>query len=397
LINCFLEEKLGMKILFLDQTGQIAGAEQVLLDVAYPYRDCSLVGLFETGPLVAALEKRGITVQVLASEPLNIRRESGLLKGLSSLNRLLPLVKRVACLSQTYDLVYANTPKALVVAALALCFSRPFQRRPLVYHLHDILSGEHFSAVNRNLLVWLANTFASRIIAVSYATKAAFIAAGGRAELVEVIYNGFDIEKFRGYEAESFFLRQQLELEGKFVVGHFSRLSPWKGQHILIQALTHCSAEVVAVLVGDALFGEDAYLQELQAQVEALGLGERVKFLGFRSDIAQLMAACHVVAHTSIAPEPSARVLIEAMLTGKALIATRDGGTVELVEDGTTGWLVAPADPVALATMIMRLKQQPEQRMHIAQQAQQVAGQRFGLAQAIGQVDRALQTVLATT
>jgi glycosyltransferase involved in cell wall biosynthesis len=191
-----------------------------------------------------------------------------------------------------------------------------------------------------------------------------------------------------------FFLRKQLGLEQHFIVGHFSRLSPWKGQHVLIEALTYCPSEVIALIVGDALFGEDDYLQQLHQQVQALGLQHRVKFLGFRTDIPQLMAACHVIAHTSIAPEPSARVLIEAMLSGKPLIATREGGTVELVEDGTTGWLVSPANAVELASMIMKLQTQPEQSTQIAHQAQRLASLRFDLERAVSQVGKTLKAAL---
>jgi len=65
---------------------------------------------------------------------------------------------------------------------------------------------------------------------------------------------------------------------GILVVGHFSRLSPWKGQHILIQALNHCSDDMIAFFVGDALFGEQEYIQQLHQQVTELELGDRFAF-----------------------------------------------------------------------------------------------------------------------
>ena len=65
-----------------------------------------------------------------------------------------------------------------------------------------------------------------------------------------------------------------------FVVGHFSRLSPWKGQHVLIDALQHCPPQIKIVLVGSALFGEESYVQQLHTQIERLGLGDRVQFFG---------------------------------------------------------------------------------------------------------------------
>ncbi|MEL6247254.1 MAG: glycosyltransferase family 4 protein [Cyanobacteria bacterium J06627_15] len=382
-----------MKILFLDQTGKLAGAEQVLLDVAYPYRQTSLVALFEGGPFEQALKDRNIPVRVLTDTPLEVRRESSLWQGLSSLKQLTPLVQRVAQLSQQYDLIYANTPKALVVGALAHLITH----RPLVYHLHDILSLDHFSKANRQLLVTLANRCATRIIAVSHATKAAFIEAGGQGDRVEVIYNGFDVDKFRGWELEGFFLRRQLDLDHRFVVGHFSRLSPWKGQHILIEALTRCPKNMVALLVGDALFGETQYVQQLRRQVAALGLKDRVHFLGFRGDIPQLMASCDLITHTSVAPEPSARVLIESMLSGRPLVASCTGGTSELVENGHTGWLVPPADSTVLASTLTKLYDRPVEAAQIAKQGQHVAQQRFDLGSAIATLQQTLSTLSPLT
>ncbi|MEO0540562.1 MAG: glycosyltransferase family 4 protein [Cyanobacteria bacterium P01_A01_bin.105] len=382
-----------MKILFLDQTGKLAGAEQVLLDVAYPYRHTSLVALFEGGPFEQALRDRNIPVQVLTDTPLDVRRESSLWQGVMSLAQLAPLVQRVVALSQHYDLIYANTPKAMVVGSLAHLLTH----RPLVYHLHDILSLEHFSQANRQLLVTLANRCATRVIAVSHATKRAFIEAGGKGDPVEVIYNGFDIEKFRGWELEGFFLRRQLELDHRFVVGHFSRLSPWKGQHVLIDALPSCPQNMVALLVGDALFGETDYVQQLRQQVQALGLKDRVHFLGFRGDVPQLMAACDLITHTSTAPEPSARVLIESMLSGRPLVATQTGGTGELVEDGHTGWLVPPADAVALASTLTKLYDRPIQAAQVAKRGQHVAQQRFGLEGALTSLQQTLSPLSPIT
>ncbi|MEO1593145.1 MAG: glycosyltransferase family 4 protein [Cyanobacteria bacterium J06632_22] len=382
-----------MKILFLDQTGKLAGAEQVLLDVAYPYRHTSLVALFEGGPFEEALRDRNIPVEVLTDTPLEVRRESSVWQGLSSLKFLMPLVQRVVQLSQHYDVLYANTPKAMVVGALAQLLTQ----KPLVYHLHDILSLEHFSQANRQLLVTLANRCATKIIAVSHATKRAFIEAGGNGERVEVIYNGFDVDKFRGWELEGFFLRRQLELDQRFVVGHFSRLSPWKGQHVLIEALPRCPQNMVVLLVGDALFGETDYVRRLRRQVSMLKLEDRVHFLGFRGDVPQLMATCDLITHTSTAPEPSARVLIESMLSGRPLVASRTGGTSELVDDGHTGWLVPPSDSLALASTLTKLYDRPVQTAQIAKQGQRIAQDRFGLEQAIASLQQTLNALMPVT
>ncbi|QLE41451.1 glycosyltransferase family 4 protein [Nostoc sp. C052] len=365
-----------MKILFLDQSGKPGGAELCLIDIAKPYGDRALVGLFADGPFKDLLQQNNIPVEVLATQAIQVRKESSLLQGFKSLGQLAPLIIKVVKKARKYDLIYANTQKALVVGALASFFSR----RPLVYHLHDILSKEHFSQTNLRIAINLANRFASLVIANSQASKTAFVQAGGKQNIIEVIYNGFDPKTYQPDESDINKLQQQLELQGKFVVGHFSRLAPWKGQHILIDALAKCPPEVTVILVGDALFGEQEYVQNLHQQVTQLGLENRVKFLGFCSDIPQLMSACNLVAHTSTSPEPFGRVIVEAMLCGKPVVAAKAGGVMELVEHGINGFLVTPGEPQELAQVIITCLHETEITATIASNARTTASLRFDVA-----------------
>ena len=362
-----------MKIFFLDQSGKPGGAELCLIDIAKPYKDRCLVGLFAEGSFRNLLQQNHIPVQVLTTQAIEVRKESSLAQGLGSLGQLIPLIAKVVQQAREFDLIYANTQKALVVGALASFFSR----RPLVYHLHDILSPEHFSKTNRSIAVTCANRFASLVIANSQASQAAFVAAGGRPDITKVVYNGFDKKNYQSQESDVRQIRQQLGIDGQFVVGHFSRLAPWKGQHILIEALAKSPQQVTAILVGDALFGEQEYVQHLHQQVTRLGLENRVKFLGFRSDIPLLMSACDLVAHTSTAPEPFGRVIVEGMLCGTPVVAAKAGGAIELVEHGVNGFLVTPAKPDELAQVITTCLKEPEKTATIAENAQAIARQRF--------------------
>lgn len=378
-----------MKPLFLDQSGNLGGAELCLLDIAKPFAPHALVCLLADGPFRQRLEAEGISVAVVGKGPIRVRKASGLAQGVASLNQLLPMVQQTAQRAKSCDLIYANTPKALIVGALASALAH----RPLVYHLHDIISPEHFSATNRRLLVGLANRFARRVIANSEASRAAFVAAGGQAHKVAVVYNGFCPATYQVPPTTVDQLRQDLQLEGKFAVGHFSRLSPWKGQHVLIEALAHCPDNVMALLVGDALFGEDDYVQQLHRQVDQLGLGDRVKFLGFRADIPHLMAVCDLITHTSTAPEPFGRVIVEAMLCGKPVIAAQAGGAEELVDHGTTGWLSPPGNPQKLAELISTAQDTPETAAAMAQRGQHVARDRFCLDTTNQQIQHLLTTI----
>jgi len=362
-----------MKILFLDQSGKPGGAELCLIDIAKPYRDRSLVGLFADGDFKSLLQQNHIPVEVFATQAIQVRKESSLTQGLKSLRQIAPLITKVVKRAIEYDLIYANTQKALVVGALASLFSR----RPLVYHLHDILSKEHFSQTNLRIAITLANRFASLVIANSQASQTAFVQAGGNPDIIEVVYNGFEPKIYQTSELEINQLKQQLKLEEQFVVGHFSRLAPWKGQHILIAALAECPPQVTALLVGDALFGEQDYIQQLHQKVAEMGLENRVKFLGFRSNIPQLMAACDLVAHTSTSPEPFGRVIIEAMLCGRPVVAAKAGGAIELVEHGINGFLVTPGEPQELAQVINTCLQETETTATMANYARTSASQRF--------------------
>ncbi|MGF1492528.1 MAG: glycosyltransferase family 4 protein [Microcoleaceae cyanobacterium] len=377
------------KILFLDQSGKLGGAELSLLDVAEPYRETCLVGLFADGTFRQALEHRHIPVDILTEQTIQVQKENGVLKSLGSFRTLIPLIGKVTQLARQYDVIYTNTQKAFVVGAIASALGR----RPLVYHLRDILSVEHFSQTNLKVAVTLANLFADVVIANSEATRQAFIDAGGRANLTTVIYNGFQTEKYQVPTAKVNQIRQNLGVENQFVIGHFSRLSPWKGQHILLEALPHCPENMTVLLLGDALFGEDEYVDQLHQTVERLQLQDRVKILGFQTDIIPLMAASDMITHTSTAPEPFGRVIIEAMLCDTPIVVAAAGGVLELIEHNRTGWLVSPENPEELAQVINTCYQNPEMTQVMTQAAKIQAAQRFDLEKIRQQIQDRLEIV----
>lgn len=100
-----------MKILFLDQSGEPGGAELCLIDIAKPYRDNCLVGLFADGSFRHLLQEQQIPVQVLTTQAIQVRKESSLLQGLGSAIKLLPLIARVVQVSRNYDLITPTRKK----------------------------------------------------------------------------------------------------------------------------------------------------------------------------------------------------------------------------------------------------------------------------------------------
>jgi glycosyltransferase involved in cell wall biosynthesis len=337
-------------VLFVDHSAALGGAELSLLDVARAYGDRGTVLLFEDGPFRERLEASGVRVLVHEALPdlLDVRRSDGIARLLRSIPALIQFVAGLVRLVRRYDVVYANSQKALVAGALAGWLTR----RRVIWHLRDILTADHFSAFNRCVAVALANGLVDRVIANSQSTAAAFVESGGRTATT-VVHNGIDPAPFDAVDRDARdALRRSLGLNGEPLVGVFSRLAPWKGQHVLIDAIAALPG-VHAVVVGDALFADDeTYAAALHRQCAARGVSDRVHFVGFQDEVAPWMRAVDVVAHTSTAPEPFGRVVVEGMLAGRPVVASAAGGVLEIIENGVTGCLVRPGNADHLALVL---------------------------------------------
>jgi glycosyltransferase involved in cell wall biosynthesis len=378
------------RVLFVDHAAALGGGELSLVDVARAYRETSTFVLFADGPFRERLVREGVQVQVIEGGPAlhSVRRET-VWPSVKAASGALSLAFRLAGLARRHDCLHANSQKAFVVA----CLAGALARRPVIWDLNDLLIPAHFSRTNIRLDVALANHLACRVIANSKAAADALIAQGGRPDKVRVVHNGIASAPFDAVtEDEVADARRELGLDGAPVIGVFGRLGEWKGQDIALDALRQLPS-VRMLLVGDALFGEQPYVERLRTQVDRHGLGDRVSFLGFRSDIPRLMRLVHIVLHTSTAPEPFGRVIVEGMLAGRPVVATRAGGVEEILEDGVTGVLVPPGAPAALASAIRELLANPARARTIAQAGKASAEQRFSVDQMVHRMTRYMEEV----
>lgn len=377
-------------VLFVDHAGVLGGAELSLLDLAAAFGPESETLLLADGPFRAALESRGVRVCVEALGALRHVRKDTRLPAPAAFADAVRIARRVARRARPHTMIYANSQKAFVVAAAAGLLAR----RPVVWHLRDILAAPHFSATNVRAAVTLANLRAARVIANSRATAAAFTAAGGRAALVRVVHNGIDPAPFdRVTPAAAAAARASLGIPpGAFVVALFGRLHPWKGQQVLLDALERLPF-VHALFVGGPLFGEEAFASALQAHAAKSGVAGRAHFLGFRTDVPELMRASDAIVHASVLPEPFGRVVVEGMLAERPVIATRAGGVTEIVDD-ETALLVPPNDARALASAIESLAADPARAARIAVLGAARARAEFGAAAMVRAVERALGDLL---
>ena len=370
-------------VLFVCHTGAISGAELVLLDLVQPWAGSSAF-LFEDGPLHQALANQGLKVQVSQrAQGFNqVRRDSSLLTVLPLGARLVAVTLELVRAARRHDVIYANSQKAFVLSAIAAWLTR----RPLIWHLHDIITAAHFGPMQRRVQVMLANFCASQVIVPSQAAAAAFIAEGGRKALVAVVPNGLDIPEEAASAAQ---IRRELQLSEGPLVGVFSRLAAWKGQHVVLQALAQTPG-VSCIIAGAALFGEDAYANRLKAMVTQLGLGDRVHFLGQRSDVSRLMRAVDAVIHPSIDPEPFGRTLVEAMLAEVPVIASDAGAASDILDGGRVGTLVPPGDADALASAIAHVMSRPPELAGQLREARARARTHYGVAQMLAATSAAI-------
>jgi len=255
--------------------------------------------------------------------------------------------------------------------------------------MHDILTADHFSPSNRKISVTLANYFAARVVTVSIAGEKSFIDSGGRAKLSCVVYNGISASDPLSV-SDSLPLRTKLREEFGIgnvrLVGVFGRLTAWKGQHVLIRALPALPG-IHAIFVGEALFNENEYADSLRTLAADLGVVDRVHFAGFRSDIAAAMSEVDVVAHTSTSPEPFGRVLVEAMLARRPLIASAAGGAAEIVTDRVDGLLIEPGNPAKLAEAILEVFGNPGAMQKRVEEGYQTAVTKFSLDNFLAGID----------
>ncbi|MBS0379257.1 MAG: glycosyltransferase family 4 protein [Proteobacteria bacterium] len=348
-----------MRVLYLDHTAQPGGAELALLRLLTALdrgKVTPLVLLAERGLLEEQLRRAGIETHVLPLDPAvrEVRKDtlnlSGSLRKLRTVHKLWAYAREVArfAVDHRIDLIYSNSLKADIYGTLAA-------RRaalPLIWHVHDRIDSRYLPRFAVFALRSLARWAPDRIVANSQSTLAALrLGAGGRAQVISCGLTREYLEECWSPERHNAVPR----------VGMIGRLAPWKGQDVFIRAAAEVLRRGVRaqfVIVGSALFAEDAYERELRGLVDELGLSDSVQFLGFR-EVPPLLRSLDVLVHASRIPEPFGQVIIEGLAAELPVIATEGGGASEIIESGRNGLLVPGGDPGALARMLVAVLAEP--------------------------------------
>jgi glycosyltransferase involved in cell wall biosynthesis len=234
--------------------------------------------------------------------------------------------------------------------------------RPVVSTIHNSREDLDAEPSRRQWLErWTARFMARRLVVVSALLREE-IASWFRLPLERVVTipNGVDIGRFRrGPDFDRQVVRRDL-LGGDYpLVANVARWTVQKDQKTLIDAariIGESRPDVRFLLVGHGPLHDD-----LVAQAEALGVGDRIVFAGFRDDVADVLAASDLFVLSSLW-EGMPIALLEAMAASCAAVCTDVGGVPQVLQEGVTGLLVPPNDPPALADAILRYVNDPEMR-----------------------------------
>jgi glycosyltransferase involved in cell wall biosynthesis len=207
---------------------------------------------------------------------------------------------------------------------------------------------------------------ATHVTAVSEAVADSAVALGVSRSRITVIPNGVDVGRFAA-PAPVEEARRLLGAGADRLLGSVGCLAPRKDQGTLLEALALLDRDGRAFRA--ALVGEGPERSALEARAAALGLAERVRFMGERTDVERLLPGMDVFVLSS-REEGIPNALLEAMAAARPCVATAVGGTPEVLRDGETGWLVPAGSPPALARALEEALARPDEARRRGEAAQ---------------------------
>ncbi len=348
-----------MKVLYYNHTGQVSGAERVLLMILSRLdrsRIEPVVVCPAEGRLIGMVRDLGVRTiglaQLEARFTLSVRR---LFQYLASFARVISNA-RALIIDEQPDIIHANSIRAgLVMSAASFGLATP-----VIWHAHDILPRHPLSIAIR---FFACASRRNSILAVSHAAARQFrgslIPWFSRRVPIRVIHNAVDLEHFQPNSESRREIRRALGFgEKDKVVGIVGHLTPNKGQLELIEAFAAISREIsdaVLLIVGESLFNRGLEYEKLMMRAAtSFAIMDRVRFFGSRDDIPELMQAFDLLVLNS-RTEAFPLTALEGLASGRPVLATAVGGTPEMIRHGENGWLVPARDQQTLAEAMLLL------------------------------------------
>jgi glycosyltransferase involved in cell wall biosynthesis len=281
-----------------------------------------------------------------------------------------------------YSLVHTHTSKGGLVGRLA---ARRANVPAIIHTVHGFSFHDESGSVAESLysgLERLGARWCDRIVTVSeFHRMQALEHHIGSEDQIIAIPNGVPngrVETLRHRDI----IRADLGVGDRFVVLSTGRLAEQKGLEYLIRAVQDTVDAVPALMV--LLAGEGPLHSHLDQLIDELGVGDFVKLLGFRDDVAELLAAADVVVLPSLW-EGLSISLLEAMAAGRPIVTTTIASNREVTRDGAVAMLVPPKDSSRLTSALRDLAASPETREELAAAGRREQLERYSLARMLDQ------------
>lgn len=338
-----------LKVVYLDHVARLSGGEIALLRLL-PHLDrvSPHVVLAEDGPLVGRLHVAGISTEILplCDTARNLRKHDVHRDGIppaaagAAAAYVLRLAARLRQLQP--DVVHTNSLKSGVYGSLAARLAGI----PVIWHMRDRLAEDYLPPAAIRLVRRMSSHLAAAVIANSRSTMETLAKSSRSGPIYSVLPDLLSDAPLRTRVTDR-----------SLAFGIVGRLAPWKGQDVFLRAFAHAfpAGEERAVVVGEALFGEDKYARGLAGLAESLGIAGRVELRGYRPDVWNELARLDVLVHASVTPEPFGQVILEGMAAGVPVIAAGAGGPAEILRHEVTGVLYEPKDIHQLAAAMQRM------------------------------------------
>lgn len=379
-----------IKILYVIGTLDVGGTERQLVELVSRLDGArfepAVCCLSSGGSLEAELKTRDIPVHVVNFRGFRTARR-GLIRSapevICALFRFWRLLR-----NQRPDIVHGLLFWAYIIGT----FAARAAGVPIIVSSRRSLGNFKADKPHYLVLERIANRMTDLVIANSEAVRRDAIREEGLpADKVMVIHNGLELPPFGLSPDED--LRQSLGLgRGVPVIGVVANFIHYKGYQFFLEAwgaVVKRFPRNVALLVG-----EGPLRRELEARVEAMGLGKSVRFLGTHQDVPALLALMDLVVHPSL-EEGFSNAILEAMAAGKPVVATAVGGNPEAVVHGETGFLVPPRDSQALAEAMVWLLDHPTEAARFGEAGRRRVAERFELGAMIRQYEAVYERLVA--
>jgi glycosyltransferase involved in cell wall biosynthesis len=293
-------------------------------------------------------------------------------------------------------IAHTHTSKAGLLGRLAAWLARV----PVIVHTpHGHVFYGHFGRLQSRLFLLLERLLGRithhQIALTSEEAKDYIALRVSNPESTSVVHSGVGLNRFQQGKKGRHRIRKELGIpRDALVVGFVGWLIAIKGVGFLVQAMAglreeHPGCLLVLVGKGDEKGDEEV---KLKRQVESLGLGDKVLFLGWRADVAQIMSCFDLFVLPSL-NEGMGRVLVEAMAAGLPIVASRVGGIPDLVKEGKNGLLVPPADAAALERAISNLLQDEARRKRMGDAGKRMC-RPYSTEAMVGQIDNLYSQLL---